>query len=392
MCLILCGILVWFLADARQLRLEAAKALTLCAGTVIPALFRFMVITGLLVRLGFGQWLAPDMAGLMASLFRLPGCAGSALLLGLVGGYPIGARTAAELYASGDLTRQEAERLLTFCNNSNPVFLISVLGAGVFGSIRAGLWLWLIHVCAALLTGLLFRGLGRGRKTVPPAISFQAPSLPAAFVSSVRDSAGTMLSVCAFVTFFYVLISPLTALPGPWAALAVGCGELFSLTPLLSCDRTGFLLAAGCAGWGGLSVLCQTAALDGTDLPPRPLSAGQADPRPAVRAAGRPRFSLAVLTFFNRFSGQKARQNGASVWKTGARYFGEVMYEKIYQHAACLRRDRWSAGLGLLPGGQWAVGVYLKEWLFLSDQRRGRETALSRLLMYAVYTPNLKGR
>lgn len=81
-CLILCGILVWFLADARQLRLEAAKALTLCAGTVIPALFPFMVVTGLLVRLGFGQWLAPDMAGLMASLFRLPGCAGSALLLG----------------------------------------------------------------------------------------------------------------------------------------------------------------------------------------------------------------------------------------------------------------------------------------------------------------------
>ena len=156
------------------------------------------------------------------------------------------------------------------------MFLISVLGAGVFGSVRAGLWLWLIHVCAALLTGLLFRGLGRGRKTVPPAISFQAPSLPAAFVSSVRDSAGTMLSVCAFVTFFYVLISPLTALPGPWAAMAVGCGELFSLTPLLPCDRTGFLLTAGCAGWGGLSVLCQTAAiLDGTDLPLAPCLLGK---------------------------------------------------------------------------------------------------------------------
>ena len=27
-CLILCGVLVWFLADARQLRLEAVKALT----------------------------------------------------------------------------------------------------------------------------------------------------------------------------------------------------------------------------------------------------------------------------------------------------------------------------------------------------------------------------
>ena len=275
-CLILCGVLVWFLADAKELRLEAAKALTLCAGTVIPALFPFMAVTGLLVRLGFWQWLAPYMAGLMAPLFRLPGCAGSALLLGLVGGYPIGARTAAELYASGALTRQETERLLTFCNNSNPVFLISVLGVGVFGSVRTGIWLWLIHVASALVTGLLFRGLGRGRRSVPPPVSFQAPSLPGAFVTSVKDAAMGMVSVCAFVTFFYVLVSPLTRLGGHLAATAVGVTELFSLTPLLTCDRTGFILAAGCAGWGGLSVLCQTAAvLDGTDLPLRPCFLGK---------------------------------------------------------------------------------------------------------------------
>ena len=275
-CLCLGGLLVWFLADAGAVRDSVAEALALCARSVVPSLFPFLVASSALLALGCGELAAPWLAGLMEPLFRVPGAGSAALVLGLVGGYPIGARTAAELYASGDLTRQEAERLLTFCNNSNPVFLISVLGVGVFGSVRAGLWLWLIHVCAALLTGLLFRGLGRGRKTVPPAISFQAPSLPAAFVSSVRDSAGTMLSVCAFVTFFYVLISPLTALPGPWAALAVGCGELFSLTPLLPCDRTGFLLAAGCAGWGGLSVLCQTAAvLDGTDLSLRPCFLGK---------------------------------------------------------------------------------------------------------------------
>ena len=248
-CLVLCGVLLWFLADAARLRLEALKALTLCAGTVIPSLFPFMTVTALLVRLGFGQWLAPHTAGLMAPLFRLPGCASSALLLGLVGGYPIGARTAAELYASGALTCAEAERLLTFCNNSNPVFLISVLGVGVFGT---------------------------DRRSVPPAISFQAPSLSGAFVSAVRDSASGMLSVCAFVTLFYVLAAPLRGLPGPWAALTVGVTELFSLTPLLHCDRMGFVLAAGCAGWGGLSVLCQTAAiLDGTDLPLRPCVLGK---------------------------------------------------------------------------------------------------------------------
>ena len=268
-CLILCGILVWFLADARQLRLEAAKALTLCAGTVIPALFPFMVVTGLLVRLGFGQWLAPDMAGLMASLFRLPGCAGSALLLGLVGGYPIGARTAAELYASGDLTRQEAERLLTFCNNSNPVFLISVLGVGVFGSVRAGVWLWLIHVLSALLTGLVFRGSGKSasRQELTRRPPFRAVSFAEAFTGAVRSSLAGILSVCAFVVFFYVLAQPLTAVGGRLGAVLVAALELFSLTPLLTADAFGFLLAAAAAGWGGLSVLCQTlAVLEGSGL------------------------------------------------------------------------------------------------------------------------------
>lgn len=274
--LILCGILIWSLADAAQLRREVARALVLCAGTVIPALFPFLVVTGLLTRFGFGQWLAPGLSGLMTPLFRLPGHAAAALLAGLVGGYPTGAGTAAALYADGSLTRSEAERLLTFCNNSNPVFLISVLGVGVFGSVRRGIWLWLLHVCAALLTGLVFRGHGTARHAPPAAVSAPMPSLPAAVVAAVGDAASGMLSVCAFVTFFCVLSAPLRQLPGLLAALAVGVTELFSLTPLLSCDRLGFVLAAGCVGWGGLSVLCQTAALlEGTDLPLRPCVLGK---------------------------------------------------------------------------------------------------------------------
>ena len=268
-CLVLCGVLLWFLADAARLRLEALKALTLCAGTVIPSLFPFMTVTALLVRLGFGQWLAPHTAGLMAPLFRLPGCASSALLLGLVGGYPIGARTAAELYASGALTRAEAERLLTFCNNSNPVFLISVLGVGVFGSVRAGVWLWLIHVLSALLTGLVFRGSGKSasRQELTRRPPFRAVSFAEAFTGAVRSSLAGILSVCAFVVFFYVLAQPLTAMGGRLGAVLVAALELFSLTPLLTADAFGFLLAAAAAGWGGLSVLCQTlAVLEGSGL------------------------------------------------------------------------------------------------------------------------------
>ena len=258
--------------------MAAAEALGLCGRSVIPALFPFLVLSTLLVSLDFGELVSPWFAGLMTPLFRLPGSAGSALALGLAGGYPIGAQTAVQLYREGVLTRAETERLLAFCNNSNPVFLISVLGAGVFGSVRAGVWLWLIHILAALLTGLAFR---RSGESGPPQYvtrnsPSRGPSLFAALVEAVRGGLTGMLSVCAFVIFFYVLASPLASLGGRLGPLLVGLTELFSLTPLLPADGFGFVLAAGCAGWGGLSVLCQTAAvLDGSGLRLRSCLAGK---------------------------------------------------------------------------------------------------------------------
>ena len=268
-CLCLAGLLVWFLADAGGVRDVMQEALRLCVRSVIPSLFPFMVVTSVLLSLGFGELAAPWLAGLMEPLFRVPGAGSAALLLGLVGGYPIGAQTAAELYRDGLVSREEAERMLAFCNNSNPVFLISVLGAGVFGSVRAGVWIWLIHVFSALLTGLAFRGTGAGARPSRTADRpvFRAMGLIPAFVGAVRSSVSGMLSVCGFVAFFYVLAHPLAALGGRLGPCLVGITELFSLTPLLTPDRFGFILAAGAAGWGGISVLCQTLAeLEGSGL------------------------------------------------------------------------------------------------------------------------------
>ena len=182
------------------------------------------------------------------------------------------------MYRERLLTEDEATRLLTFCNNSNPVFLISVLGVGVFGSVRAGVWLWLIHLLSALLVGMLFRGgSSTPRQRSSPSFSCRSVSLAGAFVDAVKGAATSMLAVCGFITLFYVLAQPFAALGGYLAPALVGLVELFSLTPLLPADRLGFILAAALSGWGGLSVLAQTAAvLDGTGLPLRRCLVGKA--------------------------------------------------------------------------------------------------------------------
>lgn len=272
--------LFWLLLDAEEVREAVGEGLALCAGSVIPSLFPFLTVSSLLMALGFGEWVSGPLSGLMA-LYRIGGAGASALLMGLVGGYPVGARTAASLVKDGLISREEGERLLTFCNNSNPAFLMTVLGVGVFHSVRTGVWLWLIHVLSALLTGLLLsRRAGRRGAAVPRASRrppFRAVRFSSAFVASVQTALQSIAGICAFVVFFYVLALPLRRIGGTAATILVGLLELFSATPRLPDDSFGFLLAAGLSGWGGLSVHCQTMAVLGdSGLSAAPCLAGKA--------------------------------------------------------------------------------------------------------------------
>lgn len=260
--LILVTGLFWLLSDAADVRAAVGDGLILCAQSVIPSLFPFLVVSTLLISLGFGEALARPLGGMFRALYGIGGEGASALVLGLAGDYPVGARTAAELYRSGRLSRQESERLLAFCSNANPAFLINVLGRGVFNSGRAGVYLWVIHVLSALLTGLvLCRGRDASPSCPPPSRTpLRTVRLADALVDAVRTGLNAVLGICAFVTFFRVLTLPLRGLNGAAGAAVCGATELFSAVPILPAGRGGFILAAALAGWGGLCVHCQTMA------------------------------------------------------------------------------------------------------------------------------------
>ena len=230
----------------------AREGVTLCLQTVLPSLFPFFVLSSLLVQSDVPRLLSRALAGVMYPLFGVSGAGASVLILGLLGGYPVGARTVAELYGRGEITREEAEQLLAFCNNSGPGFFLGVCGTAVFGSARAGMYLYLIHVGAALVTGILLRrdlGLPR-RKAV-----------------SLQSSFAAVGSVSAFVIFFMVLLRLLSLVPAlaalpplPRAAL-FGFMEMTNGVNALPATRAGFVLCAAIMNWGGLSVQAQTRAL-----------------------------------------------------------------------------------------------------------------------------------
>ena len=260
---------------------EAAReALSLCAQTLIPTLFPFFVLSSLAVSCGEAV-VSSLLRPLMRPLFSLSGSAGGALALGLLGGYPVGARTAGELYREGALSRREAERLLAFCNNSGPGFILGFCGAGIFQNSRAGIYLYLVHTAAALLTGLFLR---RGRaETETKRLVKKPQSFFLAFPAAVTSSFAAMLNVCAFVVLFMVLLRLLSLLP-PLAALGVlprsclfGFLELTNGIAALPPTKAGFVACAAILGWGGMSVHAQAlAVLEGTGLSTRQYFLGKA--------------------------------------------------------------------------------------------------------------------
>lgn len=268
-CLAALGLLLARSAEAAQ---AVRDGLALCAGSVIPALFPFLAVSGLLTALDAGASPA------LGPLARLLGCSqagAGAFLLGLVGSYPVGARTVAQLYREKRISRPEACRLLLFCNNCGPAFILGVAGLGCFGSLRAGGLLWAVHMLAALGIALVLP-----RRPLPPgrdAAGVRPPAFAAAFVRSVRDAAGAMVQICGFVVFFLAALRLTARLTGLSHPLLSGAVELTQGILALPATPTGFVWAAALLGWGGLSVHGQSAAvLSGTDLPLGPYLAAKA--------------------------------------------------------------------------------------------------------------------
>ena len=197
------------------------EGLQLCYNVIIPSLFPFFVLSSLVVDLGLARYLGRALEGVMRPLFRVSGACASALALGFIGGYPVGAKTAIGLYEKGMCSKTEAERLLAFCNNSGPAFILGVVGAGVFASSKVGVLLCLAHAAASVCIGVLFRFYGRreepARREACSRPHFQAQRLTTAFTGAVKSSFLSTLNICAFVVFFTVVIRLLTlsgVLPG----------------------------------------------------------------------------------------------------------------------------------------------------------------------------------
>lgn len=248
--------LLLLILDA-QTAIEATKdGINLCLYTVIPSLFPFLVFSYLINTALMGTcWhiLRP-----LGKICGIPRGQESLLLLGFLGGYPVGAKNIYDVYQCGAISKQDARRLLGFCSNAGPSFIFGILG-GLFTR-KYILWLlWAIHIASAILVGIL---LPAKHTNISTSKRVKQVSIPAAVNHGVR----TMSSICGWIILMRIILvflqrrlllifpESFQILTAGLLELSNGCIDLYSLRN----EGSRFVMAALFLGFGGLCVAMQT--------------------------------------------------------------------------------------------------------------------------------------
>lgn len=199
------------------------RGLNMWWGIVFPSLFPFFVISELLIRFGVVKFLGVLLEPLMRPFFRVPGVGGFALAMGMATGFPAGAKITARLREENQISRTEAERLVSFTNSSSPLFIFGAVSVGFFHNAKLGMLLAIVHYLGNISVGLIMRFYGKKETAKSPTKKSIFHTLSEALTvlhktrienkqpigkllgESVISSIHTLLMVGGFIILFSVL-------------------------------------------------------------------------------------------------------------------------------------------------------------------------------------------
>jgi len=253
----------------------AENGLMLWFNIIVPSLCPFMIISTMLVKLNVTNYISSLFYPVFHKVFRLSkeGCYPA--VVGMLSGYPLGAKTVADLYKTDAFSRKEAQYLLGFCNNASPMFMLEYIGVKCMGLKQPVFMLAIIYLSAFINAFLEFytpvdKPGSMGNNTVKQ----KKYSVMEALDESILGSAVTLVKVGGYIILFSILtellqnmvtVNEVFKIAGSGILEITTGGEVIAGAPFSLYTRC-ILISAFCA-FGGMSSVAQTSSvLIGTGL------------------------------------------------------------------------------------------------------------------------------
>lgn len=230
--MILCGyMMICLILDGQTALYGAAAGIDVCIKTVIPTLLPYIFLSSLLCGSIVGSKI--PIVGKISRICGVPDGLESILLVGMIGGYPVGAKLIADAYRNGQLSKSAARRMISFCNNAGPSFIFGIL-SGMFSNRLIPWCLWGVHIISALIVGCILpiKELRESKRIRAKQVDVSA---------ALQQSVKTVAQICGWIILFRILIAYLNK----WF--------LGQISPIIQVLLTGMLeLANGCIVLGSI--------------------------------------------------------------------------------------------------------------------------------------------
>lgn len=257
--------------------LKGAKTgLMLWFQTVLPTLLPFMIVSNLIMQLNVTDCLTAFFYPTLGKLLGLskPGC--YPFLIGMLSGYPVGAKASADLIASNQISKEEGQYLLCFCNNASPMFIISFVAMQCLGIKQNPFIILGIVYGSALLTGIIYRIIHRktfqiehsaNLKLTAVSCSTKPARIPAFAVldQTILNAFTILVKVGGYIILFSILaeiVLHITFIPETFRYFLIGFLEITTGSAAISFTQFSFtkkmVLTNALTAFGGLSSHAQT--------------------------------------------------------------------------------------------------------------------------------------
>lgn len=277
----LCWIVVFwlfisFISNPSLTAHSALEGCTTALKAVLPSTFPYLVLSSILASSGFCQFLGNSFS-FMAKLLNIPPACVSVIPVSILCGFPIGGAMTSRLYEEGLCTKEQAERLICFCNFCGPPYIFGMIGNTVMKNSLYGLIAFSVQTVAALFLGII---LGKtGQKTnfsSQKEETESSVSISELICSSICKAGASTVNIFAYIIFFSVLCGMITnifKLPSPLLrGMLFGIIEISNgMNHLKSCNSNiiTYFFACFITYFSGFSVHLQVISTLNTDISPK---------------------------------------------------------------------------------------------------------------------------
>ena len=187
------------------------NSLNIWVNNVIPSLFPFFIATELLNHTNIPSFVGNIFNKIMRPIFNVPGIGAYPLFMGIVSGYPIGAKIVTNFRNQNLCTKEEAERLIAFTNNSGPLFILGTVGITLFYDSSIGILLLFTHILACISVGIIFRFWKsktkekRNTDIIENNVTFN--SLGTVLSKSILSAINSVVLIGGFIVLFGIILS-----------------------------------------------------------------------------------------------------------------------------------------------------------------------------------------